>query len=308
MWHVTPSISEIRCSVAAGYVSAVAWTSLLADCHCHVSQLDGFHVVLTNPTMAQVGLDRELRSLFSEETGLAELLSLPPVTQPAPEAATQPADATSTTMQAILATRTVSIDCNTTFDVVLLIDPVTGSVVCPQQTLAPSNPTTSNSADCVVMYPQSEPNNASRQQPAPIILPTHNSNPHLVEPPSPVADPMVLVGPAVLPSIPACKPLSPYNFFFQDERRRILENRDELTDLSEERMEFLLHEHWGRDRSKRRPHRKSHGKIDFKSPSKLISSRWKALPEEGKDFYRRMSAKDVERYKAMEAVACGDCP
>lgn len=94
---------------------------------------------------------------------------------------------------------------------------------------------------------------------------------------------------------PPLRALSAYNFFFQDERDRIL-NKSAL-DLSSEKEELLLKNHWNRDRSKKRRHRKTHGKIDFTTLSRLISGRWKALPDDSKSFYKRIAAKDWERYQ-----------
>jgi HMG (high mobility group) box len=99
---------------------------------------------------------------------------------------------------------------------------------------------------------------------------------------------------------------SAYNFFFRDERERILsdglpddgivpDNRDPNY-WSDERQYSLLRAHWGRDRTVKRRHRKSHGKISFAKLSKSISAAWRALPEEHKNFYREVASKDWERY------------
>jgi hypothetical protein len=78
--------------------------------------------------------------------------------------------------------------------------------------------------------------------------------------------------------------LSAYNFFFRYERERILNsNADKIEaqpDLSQEKQNELLASHWGRDRTVKRRHRKSHGKISFAELSKRISQRWKDLPDE----------------------------
>lgn len=94
------------------------------------------------------------------------------------------------------------------------------------------------------------------------------------------------------------RPLSAYNFFFSDERERILQNKTDENDVFDNaKKQRLLLAHLAKDRSKRRPHRKTHGKINFTTLSKLIGSRWKQLPDERKNFYREVAAIDLERYQ-----------
>jgi HMG (high mobility group) box len=95
--------------------------------------------------------------------------------------------------------------------------------------------------------------------------------------------------------------LSAYNFFFRDERERILngsgdDDNDANMDWSVSRQEKLLQSHWTRDRTVKRRHRKTHGKISFATLSKRISQRWKELPESQKIFFGEVAAKDWERY------------
>jgi hypothetical protein len=86
-------------------------------------------------------------------------------------------------------------------------------------------------------------------------------------------------------------------FFFRDERERILNGPSpEDEDWGPKRQEKLLRMHWDRDRTVKRRHRKSHGKISFANLSKRISQAWKDLPEEHKNFFREVAAKDWERY------------
>jgi hypothetical protein len=74
----------------------------------------------------------------------------------------------------------------------------------------------------------------------------------------------------------------------------------------------LLAAHWNQDRTKKRRHRKSHGKIDFTSLSRLISSRWKDLSDSKKDFYRRVASRDWERFQReldeYKKTTNGVCP
>lgn len=72
--------------------------------------------------------------------------------------------------------------------------------------------------------------------------------------------------------------LTPYNFFFRDERERLVVQAEHLPrgsslfdiamewsdgDWSDERKVALLHKHWFRDRHTRRKHRKTNRNIDF---------------------------------------------
>jgi len=147
------------------------------------------------------------------------------------------------------------------------------------------------------------------------------------------------------------RPLSAYNFFFSDEREKVLkesqqpqktnsnsdvavggdndthnaskENETVATadrpkiegsieegegingvkvvvveeELFEEKKKRLLAQHINKDRTKRRPHRKTHGKIGFTDLSKIIGKRWRELPEERKQIYRDIASADLERYQ-----------
>lgn len=64
-----------------------------------------------------------------------------------------------------------------------------------------------------------------------------------------------------------------------------------------DKQQVLLAAHWNQDRTKKRRHRKSHGKIDFSTLSKVISTRWKELPEDRKDYFREVAARDWERFQ-----------
>lgn len=48
---------------------------------------------------------------------------------------------------------------------------------------------------------------------------------------------------------------------------------------------------------KRRPHRKTHGKISFQSLARLVGERWRALPDERKNYYRELAKEDMKRQK-----------
>ena len=99
-------------------------------------------------------------------------------------------------------------------------------------------------------------------------------------------------------SLPPLRPLSAYNYFFRYERSRILndsENEAEPFDFNLRRR--LLHDHWYRDRSQKRQHRKTHGKIGFHELSRKISSGWRALSKEEQDFFKEIASTDLARFK-----------
>lgn len=82
------------------------------------------------------------------------------------------------------------------------------------------------------------------------------------------------------------RPLSAYNIFFKEERSRILEEipkNDSKDDQEEES---------GRKRKKR-----PHGKIGFESLAKVIGKRWKELPPEKAEYYKKKASEDMLRYK-----------
>jgi hypothetical protein len=97
------------------------------------------------------------------------------------------------------------------------------------------------------------------------------------------------------------KPLTPYNYYYRDERENIVghitQKEDQfpppISDFSTSKMYKLLYQHWYVDPVKqKRIHRKSHGKVSFESLSKAISKRWHDLPLEGRAFYRNVSLTD----------------
>ena len=96
-------------------------------------------------------------------------------------------------------------------------------------------------------------------------------------------------------------PLTPYNYFFRDERDNIVSQISNETDplpppLSEvscSKLQHLLHQHWYIDPlKKKRQHRKIHGKINFQRLSKVIAERWHQLPKRVREFYREIARYD----------------
>ena len=78
------------------------------------------------------------------------------------------------------------------------------------------------------------------------------------------------------------RPLSGYNFFFQDERMRLLEVLPERP-------------------ADRKP-RRSHGKLGFKEMATIIGLRWRALDPATKSRYDKMAQRDTLRYRRERAA------
>jgi hypothetical protein len=132
--------------------------------------------------------------------------------------------------------------------------------------------------------------------------------------------------------------LSAYNLFFSEERERILLEIDpkraqekEQTEAVEEASKEQKHaeanegdeaeaEEGGEEstedtrkpkalprlllpssQKKRRPHRKTHGKISFQLLARMVGQRWKALSDERRRYYQDLAQEDTKRQqRAME--------
>lgn len=120
------------------------------------------------------------------------------------------------------------------------------------------------------------------------------------------------------------RPLSAYNFFFSEERERVLAaipdpvkneggdgNAAAAATPSETKETAKLKEETEKKAAstalrllqirdakvvRRRPHRKSHGKIAFKDLARTIGKRWRALDDEQKQKYNELAEKDLQRY------------
>eukprot|EP00934_Nitzschia_sp_Nitz4_P002812 Nitzschia sp. Nitz4//scaffold77_size91520//88634//90145//NITZ4_004909-RA/size91520-processed-gene-0.43-mRNA-1//1//CDS//3329558050//2802//frame0 len=126
------------------------------------------------------------------------------------------------------------------------------------------------------------------------------------------------------------RPLSAYNLFFSEERERILKEIDQKEDganassskndssetsaddnikteivgdgaTEESKKPRALLQPLLPSEKKRRPHRKTHGKIGFRMLAQMVGKRWKELPEEKRAYYQELAKEDTRRQKkAME--------
>ncbi|KAI2488888.1 hypothetical protein MHU86_25942 [Fragilaria crotonensis] len=106
--------------------------------------------------------------------------------------------------------------------------------------------------------------------------------------------------------------LSAYNLFFSAERTRILReidvqegglnvNPDVSTGGEETESCRALERPLVPSEVKRRPHRKTHGKIGFQTLAQTVARRWKQLSAEQKKYYQDLADEDLLRHKdAME--------
>ena len=115
------------------------------------------------------------------------------------------------------------------------------------------------------------------------------------------------------------RPLSAYNLFFSEERERILkeiekgegkggdgavkteDNNDSDSPAKEEKQidkpKALLRPLIP-SQKKRRPHRKTHGKISFQDLARMVGERWKNLPDDDRKYYQDLAQEDMKRQKA----------
>lgn len=129
------------------------------------------------------------------------------------------------------------------------------------------------------------------------------------------------------------RPLSAYNLFFSEERGRILKEiegktaeeiaaGDFATTSSKRTVPIEGESTTDKDNKKegggggkpeallrpllpsekkRRPHRKTHGKISFQKLATMVGQRWKALPDDERKYYQDLANEDMKRQKiAME--------
>jgi hypothetical protein len=127
------------------------------------------------------------------------------------------------------------------------------------------------------------------------------------------------------------RPLSAYNLFFSEERERILKEIDGKTEEGKKEEDKTgdgeakegttteakegetpaESEEASKPKAllrplipnmkKRRPHRKTHGKISFQQLARMVGERWKALPMDDRKYYQDLAQEDMKRQKqAME--------
>jgi len=237
-------------------------------------------------------------------------------------------------------TTTAQASVNPFVDVIMIVDPSTHRALCPRQVLSYLVPTSKGGyktekavfgplvldgtiSDDTIRSLRNKTaafgNNGSVMTAASQQQEPRNNTVHNVVAPTPQR---AVLSPSVVPNsmpkqqqqafrgvsgtaasaqqLPPMKALSAYNFFFRDERDRIVNDDDSSSseiDLTKARQDAILSKHWNRDRTAKRRHRKTHGKIDFATLSRRISKKWKTLPQAQQDFYREVARRDWNRYQ-----------
>ena len=101
------------------------------------------------------------------------------------------------------------------------------------------------------------------------------------------------------------RPLSAYNIFFSEMRNIIVEEhtkddvekKNDTPILADEDFTQALMKKRFSSESKKRVHRKTHGKVAFTTLAQTVGKRWKELSEESKKRYKELAELDRERYK-----------
>jgi len=93
------------------------------------------------------------------------------------------------------------------------------------------------------------------------------------------------------------RPMNAYNFFYQSERLKLLG-----IDVKKANTDLIIN---GYIVKKRRPHRRSHGKMSLTELSKHIADSWKRLSHQEKEQYQELAKKDSARYKKdLQTYTC----
>ena len=90
-------------------------------------------------------------------------------------------------------------------------------------------------------------------------------------------------------------PLSPYNLFFQLERKRILRGERGQLRVTPQEIQRLSQDYMSRPKRK---HRKSHGQISFLELSRTVGLRWRQLDVSTRRIFEAQAAADAKTYRA----------
>jgi len=85
------------------------------------------------------------------------------------------------------------------------------------------------------------------------------------------------------------RPLTAYNIFFRFERAKVLGLP----------LDFKI---GGIRQEKKRPHRKTHGKIPFVELARHVSQKWKNLDQEKKAYFENLAKEELKTYKEAKAA------
>ena len=87
----------------------------------------------------------------------------------------------------------------------------------------------------------------------------------------------------------------------EGEKGTVVEEADHGKDAEDEEKPKALLRPLIPAEKKRRPHRKTHGKISFQELARMVGERWKGLPDDERKYYQDLAQEDMKRQKvAME--------
>lgn len=101
-----------------------------------------------------------------------------------------------------------------------------------------------------------------------------------------------------------------YVLHLQDLISKVEFSPKELADIEENaklKTKLLLDVHMEADRVKK-PHRKTHGKIGFKTLGKLIGLRWRNIDPERRSYFEKIAKQDIERFNFQVQTATATYP
>ncbi|KAL7580426.1 hypothetical protein ACA910_004448 [Epithemia clementina (nom. ined.)] len=97
-------------------------------------------------------------------------------------------------------------------------------------------------------------------------------------------------------------PLSPYNLFFQVQRKRIVEGTSDTLGLPISSEDILKVRQEHQMKRGKRIHRKTHGKIGFRDLARFVAQRWKHVDTETRQLLKDHAALEKSDHNKLEEI------